>query len=58
MNGRTEATIDMRDVEVVVGVFKAMLSEKWISALVPESEIQRFATNAVRALNEDRAQRK
>lgn len=57
MNGRPDE-IDMRDVDVVAGVFKAMLSEKWISVLVPESEIQRFAMNAVRALKEDRAQRK
>lgn len=58
MNGRPEPNIDMRDVDVVVDVFKAMLSEKWISALVPEAEIRRFALTAVRALNEDRAQRK
>lgn len=58
MNGRPETNVDMRDVEVVVQVFKAMLSEKWLSWTVPDSEIQRFAMNAVRALNEAKDERK
>lgn len=53
-----DQTIDMRDVEVVAETYRAMLSEKWVSFLVPEAEIARFATAVVRNLNEDRARRK
>ena len=58
MNGRPEVIVDMRDVEVVSDVVKAMLAEKWISVLVPEMEIQRLSMNIVRHLNKDRAERK
>lgn len=58
MNSRPDVTVDMRDVEVVSDVVKAMLSEKWISVLVPEAEIQRLAMNIVRNLNEAKADRK
>lgn len=58
MNDKPEVVVNLKDVDIVAAVFRSMLSEKWISALVPESEIQRFAFNVVRSLNEAQADRK
>lgn len=53
MNDKPEVVVNLKKVDVVAAVFR-----KWISALVPESEIQRFAFNVVRSLNEAQAERK
>lgn len=58
MNDRPEVIVDMRDVDVVCDVFRALLSEKWVSLLAPDSEIQRFGMNVMKALAEARANRK
>lgn len=58
MNGRKVDTINVRDVEAVSRTISEMLSDKWITLLMPDAEVRSLAIRIVKELEEDRDRRR